>query len=342
MDKILIRCITEKSKGYGNFSRALTLAESLKKNNSITFLINPNKFLELVLKKKKINFHLIPKKNNFQNEYTFISNYFVQNEFKLLILDMREYGERLSEQITSEIPIVLIDDAFCKNVYSDIVINGSINKKFHNYKIKNEKTKLFLGAKYFMADKNFLKNKKFLQNINLRKTYTIVVSIGGSDPNNLTLKIIKSIIDLSNINIIVIVGPFFKEKSNLKILATNCKNIEIKYTPEKIWNEFKKADVVISKSGITLYELAIMGIPTLCISSFKHEEPSAKKFMDEKVLVNLGMQKNVTKNLIKTQLIKLLEDVKKRKKMSKQGHKIIDGKGIFRVTKIIESFLSKI
>ena len=98
---------------------------------------------------------------------------------------------------------------------------------------------------------------------------------------------------------------------------------------------------MISKSGITLYELAIMGIPTLCISSFKHEEPSAQKFMSKNFLINLGMQKNVDKNQIEKQLVKLLYDVKKRKIMSAQGKKIVDGKGLIRVTKIINSFLSK-
>ena len=124
-------------------------------------------------------------------------------------------------------------------------------------------------------------------------------------------------------------------------MTKNKKNIVIKYSSENIWNEFRKADIVISKSGITLYELAIMGIPTLCISSFKHEEPTAKKFMTKKVLINLGMQKTVTKNQIEKQLVRLLNDVKKRKRMSSQGKKIVDGKGLIRVTKIIESFLLK-
>ena len=84
-----------------------------------------------------------------------------------------------------------------------------------------------------------------------------------------------------------------------------------------------------------------MGIPTLCISSFKHEEPSAQKFMSENFLINLGMQKNIAKNQIGNQLVKLLDNVKKRKIMSTQGKKIVDGKGLNRVTKIIESFLSK-
>ena len=167
---IAIRCITEKSKGYGNFSRALTLATSLKrKGHKITFLINSNEYLESILKKKKFNFHLIPKKFNFQNESIFLLNYFKKHQIELLILDMREYGEILSKQLSKFIPTILIDDAFCKNVYSDIIINGSINKKFHKYNVKNKKADLFLGPKFFMANEYFLKNKKIKEKIITKK-----------------------------------------------------------------------------------------------------------------------------------------------------------------------------
>ena len=43
-------------------------------------------------------------------------------------------------------------------------------------------------------------------------------------------------------------------------------------------SKFKKGDLVISNSGNTLYELAIMHIPSMCITSFKHEIPYANAF----------------------------------------------------------------
>ena len=335
---IAIRCITEKSKGYGNFTRSLTLATSLKSNgHNVTFLINQNISVESVLSKKKFAFYKIPNKINYNIENNFLLNLHKKNNFELLILDMREYGEIISKKISKFLPTILIDDAFSKNVYSDIVINGSINKKFHNYNIKNKNTKLFLGSKFFMANENFLKNKKSNKQIIKKKLFTVLISIGGSDPKNLTSFILNSIIDLPNIKIIIIIGPFFTNISKIKSLVKNKKNIKIKISPEKIWNEFAKSDVVISKSGITLYELAIMGIPTLCISSFKHEEPSAKKFMNKKFLINLGMQNNVSKSLIKKNLSHLLDNTKQRRIMSANGKKIVDGKGLFRITSIINS-----
>ena len=339
---IAIRCISEKSKGFGNFSRSLTLSKNLKKKGfKVDFIINSNEYLESSLKKEKFDYIIIPKKINYKNEDSFLFKKYFEKKYKIIILDMREYGEQLSKKLSKHIPIVLIDDAFSKNVYSDIIINGSINKKFHNYIIKNNKNKKYLGANFFMANNNFLKNRKKQIEIKKKNKYKIIISIGGSDPNHLTMYILKSIVMISNIKIIIIVGPFFKDTKKIINICKNYKNVEVKDSSIKIWNEFKKADVVISKSGITLYELAIMGIPTMCISSFKHEEPSAKEFMKKKFLINLGMQENVNENQIKCELLKILKNIKKRKIMSTQGKKIVDGKGLERVTKIVELFLTK-
>ena len=337
---ILIRCITEPSKGYGNFTRSLTLAQNLKRRgHKVTFLINSNSFIQSILENKNFNFFILSKKFSSTKDTKFLLNFLKKNDFKLLILDMREYSEYISKQTYKIIPTILIDDAFCKNIYADIAINGSINKQFQKYNVKNKNSKLFLGPDFFMANESFKKNQKLSKHFIKKSKYTVLVSIGGSDPTNLTLHVLNSIINLPNIKFKIIVGPFFKNISKIKNLIKNKKNIEIKFSPKNISKQFMKADVVISKSGITLYELAIMGIPTICISSFKHEEPSAKKFMSKNSLIHLGMQKSVSEKKISNTLINLLNDTKKRKLLSSNAKKIVDGKGLSRVTKIIELFL---
>ena len=340
MNEIIVRCITETSRGYGNFTRSFTLAQSLYKQGfKITFLINHNKYIINQLKQQKISFVLIPKSISYSKEFFFISK-FMNSQRKLLILDMREYGEQISKKLMNKnFNTILIDDAFCKRVYADIFFNGTLIKKYHNYRQVNENSKLYLGSKYFLANKEFLEHKKTISEIKNKKNYHVVISIGGSDPTQLSLFIIKSIMDIPKIKITLIVGPFFKNVKKIRESIIHYDNIKLVYSPKKIWKIFQKADVVISKSGITLYELAIMGIPTICISSFKHEEPNAKVFASKGFLINLGMQKNIKSNDIQNALITILNDKTKRKKMSIIGRKLIDGRGLLRVTKIITEFL---
>jgi len=334
--KIVIRCITDKSKGFGNFTRSYTLAKSLRNlEYQIVFIINNNKTVIKKLQKSRIGYRIIPKNFTYTTEWRFINNLMNSMNSKLIVIDMREYAEYLSKKLLGKnFKVVLIDDAFCKKAYADIIFNGTIPKQFHNYKIINKNVNLYLGPKYFLASDEFEKSKKLINEICKKKKYNVLISMGGSDTRNLTLFILKSILKLHDIQITVIIGPLFKNTKKILELSHK-KNIQLKFAPDKIWKEFQKADVVISKSGLTLYELALLNIPAICIVGFKHEEPNAQSFMKKGCIINLGMYNMVKREQIQKTLRRLLDDTIKRKKMCKKAEKVIDGKGLKRSIQII-------
>ena len=184
--KIAIRCNTDANKGYGNFTRCITLAKSLKKYSlSPIFLIDDNKIIKSELKKYKISYHLLKKYNHIE-ESKEINILLTKKNIKFLILDLREKSETLSRQLMKyNFKTILIDDAFCTNIYSDIVFNGTIVKSFQNYNYINNDTLKFLGPKYFLSESGFSKFSKKSNDIVNKKIFTIVVSFGGSDPTNM-------------------------------------------------------------------------------------------------------------------------------------------------------------
>jgi len=126
--QIVIRCIAKKTKGYGNFTRSLTIGESLRKTGfKIIFLINQNPIIIKELKKKKFQFSLIPNSMTHKLEPKFISNFLKSNNINAIIFDMREYGEFLSNQVKKAgFNVIVIDDAFCKSVSADLLFNGTL------------------------------------------------------------------------------------------------------------------------------------------------------------------------------------------------------------------------
>ena len=177
------------------------------------------------------------------------------------------------------------------------------------------------------------------KDIKQKSKYCIVVSLGGSDPHGLTFKILDSICDLGNIDIRVILGPLVKQK--IKRLEYKRKNVSFIESPKLIWNEFKKADLVISNAGNTLFELAVQKVPTICIPAIEHQVPYARFFQTNGFGINLGLWNNVKNKDVKNTVNKILSDLALRKKMNSQGDKIIDGKGLFRVIQIIESHIKR-
>lgn len=341
--QIVMRCITDALKGYGNFGRCVALAESMRnKGYGITFIIDHNNPAIRELQKRKFNHVLIPKSLLYDKESTFITNMIHLKNSKIVIIDMREYGEKISKKlINKNFKVVLLDDAWCKKAYADVIINGTIIKHYHEYEKINKNTKLFVGSKYFITNNEFRKHRKMIYEIFDRKKYLVVVSVGGSDPDELSLFILRSISELPNINIKVIIGPFFKHLTKLHKFIKNKKNIDFVCSPVNIWQEFQNADVVISNAGSTLYELAIQRVPTICIPAVEHQVLYAKEFASKGSAINLEVWKNLNSETIKKTLSYVLDDKIKRKKMCMAGNKIIDGKGLSRVTCILTEYFKQ-
>lgn len=319
--------------------RSVTLAEALrKKHHKIIFLINDNLFGINEIRKRKFEFKKIPNFLSKKHEVEYISKLMNSKSWKSIIIDMREYGEIISKYfMNKKLQIILLDDAWCKNAYANIIINGTTVKNYLQYKKINKKSKIFVGPKYWIINEQFQKNKKNLSDIISKKKYQVFVSVGGSDSHGLSLLILNSLLAISNIFITVIIGPFFKDEKKLRLISKNYESVRTIKSPIKIWNEFKKADIVISASGNTLFELSVQRIPTIAIVAEPHQLPYAKFFSSKGFCINLGTEDKLNSTKILNTVVSLLINHQKRKKMCVSAKKIIDGKGLIRVVKVIEN-----
>lgn len=336
-----IRCIAEESKGYGNLSRCLTLARFLrKKGHRSIFIINKNHSAINQIKKSKFQYIIIPTRFIYKKELLFFYDIQKKFEFDAIIIDAREFSQKISKDLTKlGTKIILIDDAWCKKAYADIIFNVTIIKQYQKYNIVNRKSKLFVGSKYFLTQPEFKKYRKNLSDIKEKKRFDVVISMGGSDSNQLSLKIAKSILGIPNIRIKIIKGPFFKNSRKLQNLAKINKRIIIKNCPYAIWKDFNKADVVIASAGSTLFELAIQRVPSICIATTKHQIPYAKQFVLDSFVINLGYWRNISYSELNDNLNAILKNTKRRKQMCLAGGKMLDGYGLQRVTNIINSLI---
>ena len=323
---VLIRCITKKESGFGHLRRCLILSKQLqKKKYSIQFAIDNNKNAKKLLKQHGFSYFQFKNDISLKKEYTALHKIIKEKNFDVIILDTRERNESLSKfLINDSIFSIVIDDAWCRHAYANLIFNPTISKEFHKYIKTKNNNKIFYGVKYFITDENFSKSKKKLNSIKKKNRYNITISIGGSDYDGLTYFLAKALLDLKNINIKLIIGPYFSNYKKLNTLLN--KNIQIINTPKNIWNIFLKSDVVISNAGSTLYELSIQKIPTIYIATEKHQINYAKEFESKGFGLYLGYKNKITSNQIKNNLDVILNDVNSRKNMVKMST-IIHGNG---------------
>ena len=329
------RCLSDPSKGFGNFKRCLSIAELLKeKSYNITFFIDKNNSVIDELKKRNMSYFLIKSKISFSDEINFIYKTMIKIKSNYLIIDMREYGESYSKQFSNfDITSILIDDAWCKSVYADIIINGTMIKKYHQYKIKNKNAKIFTGSKYCTIQSEFRKYRKKLSEIHEKTTYDVTISMGGSDPHNISKKVLSAIYKIPNIRICLILGPFYNI-SNLEFFKI-LPSIKIIKNSKNIWKIFQNSDLVISSGGTSLFELSVIRTPTIVITSSHHQIAYAKIFSSRGSVLYLGYWSQIKQSQIKASIQNILKNTELRKQMYTKS-KILDGKGLERVVNIIE------
>lgn len=172
---------------------------------------------------------------------------------------------------------------------ADVVVNAIYPEKvrYPNH---------FYGPSYFCSRDEFQFHDQKVINPNVQK---VLITFGGVDPNNLTKKVLDSIYLYclhSNISITVIAGMGYSHYSTLEKFS----KIEIKKDVKNISDFFFEADLVFSSAGRTIYELAILGTPTIVLA--QNERELTHFFAYEKFgFLNMGLGKNVDQaELLKT------------------------------------------
>ena len=338
-DKIIIRCDagTSSDIGTGHVKRSLILIDNLIKNK----IINLNDII--IMHKQGQHFNLakqILKNSNYKSntiEYKGVFNdateidTIIKSNAKFVIFDKLNTNKKLIESLKKHKKIILsLDDNGLGAKYCQYTIASLIENKY-----KGERH--FEGYKYLILN-NDLPKKKYTKKI----ISNITISVGGNDKRNLIKLLLLLILKLpENIEYNILVG--FDKRNILEniIKSTEYKNynINIHYNSIDYYSIIKDSDIGIVSGGITMFEYAYMGIPTVSVPQHKHQLRNIEILANKKVTLQGRIQMNISiKGLYKTINI-LLKSYEIRKNMQKISKKEIDGKGVIRISKLIKGII---
>jgi spore coat polysaccharide biosynthesis predicted glycosyltransferase SpsG len=221
----------------------------------------------------------------------------------------------------------MISDLKKINYDANLVINGFIG--FKNMKTTNRYgTTCFIGPKYQILNKNY---ERKIQHT--RKKYFFLVTLGGFDEKKIIDVVCNQLIKhLDKIKVKIILGPVTKKSNLIKNLESkNYKNFKVVYKVDSLIKEISKTQFGICAGGITSYEFASLGVPTVIICQYKHQLQTAKEWEKNGVGLNLGMPNSSFEQKLQKTIQKILDG----KIMIKSKRSLVDGKGASRVSKEI-------
>ena len=252
-----------------------------------------------------------------------------------LVLDGYHFTPEYQKAIRDAgIRLLVIDDLnHLSHYYADILLNQNIHAPDLKYQC-DEDTVLLLGTRYVLLRREFLRYRSFRRQIP-RKAKNILVSLGGGDLDNVTLKAIQALkyIEDPEIEARVVVGPVNHNTEKLRKeiihspfairLLPNVNNM-----PELMaW-----ADLAISGGGSTCWELAFMGLPSLVAILAENQVELAVRLETKHAAVNIGWFHMFSSGQLFAKIDALMNDRNLRSSISDNASSLIDGEGIARVS----------
>ncbi len=278
MKLVLFNILGSKSNGTGHLYRSISLAKDINSKNKIIFLTNKRQNIAIrTLKNSKYQFYCYSQKKIFNKILSHKPSVVIND-----ILSTKKKDIKLLKY--NGIDIINFEDLGSGNLYADLTINEIFQRPNKNY------NKILWGEKYFFLRDEFLKQKKN----KFKKIKNILLFFGGTDPNDLTLKTLKSIYSSSlkqNLKLNIITGIGYKNQKNLKKFIKNKKNINLIENTKKISKYMNNCQIAFTSNGRTTYELAHMNLPSIVISH-NNRETQHKFATFKNGFINLGKFSN--------------------------------------------------
>lgn len=176
-----------------------------------------------------------------------------------------------------------------------------------------------------------------------QEIHELLVTQGGADTHGFTPRIVDAIGQLRIPHCTVVVGPAFRHDRELEqvLRQTSAALSMVRNTRDMarlMWN----ADLAITAGGLTLFELACIGTPSLTICGERFELETARRLEQAGITRCLGFGGDLGVAHIREAVEWLAQDAPRRHAMSQTGKRLIDGQGAGRIVQLIQHTLVEI
>jgi len=225
-------------------------------------------------------------------------------------------------------------DHYC----ADIVLNQNIYAGLSLYPAHEPYTRFLLGTDYVLLRKEFFNMYQQGREIPdvARK---ILITLGGSDPDNITLAIIEAIktTKIPDIHIIVAVGGANPHTDLIDQAVFGLSHITVLKNAGNMPELMAWADMAISAGGSTCWELLYMGVPSIVIPIAGNQELVARELALRSLACVLSLRDAQNSPVLAETLSEILRSQKVRSGLSGRMVGYIDGKGPARIIHAMET-----
>ncbi len=347
--KLLFRFDSDELVGTGHFVRCRSLAHEAKQQGFEVLFVakHLHEGVECFLRDDGEEYVRVPDIMTWREEAAYILQ-IGANQISAAIIDVSTtYALQdipgvsfFLNTIRKHWPVVLLDGMWDNalagkvDAHFDMLVTPYVGTETIDYRAGKEGIRL-IGPKFFVVGPGY--QSLIRSHREIRDTASrLLISFGGSDQNSVTLRVLDalSILDDRILNVRVIVGPGFSSALQSRIEQRGKAlrhNSEIIQYPRSLAEHMLWCDIAVTSSGLTKYELALTGTPSLQISTDKEHARVNKPFADTGASQHLGIWYDLTIEEIREAIVGLMGDKSRRERMRDVGQEMLDARGALRV-----------
>jgi UDP-2,4-diacetamido-2,4,6-trideoxy-beta-L-altropyranose hydrolase len=329
---VVFRVDSSVQMGIGHLMRCLTLANELEqKNHNITFICRKLKgnsirlinhkvialSIDVDFRSKDVYLNWLGAEQEDDAEQTIKV---IPKDIDYLIVDSYALDEKWHQKLRPHIgKIMVIDDLADRQLDCDVLLNQNLGVQEENYKGKVPNgCEMLLGCDYALLRPEFanLRERALKKRRSTKEIKNILVSMGGSDNENITYHVLQEIAD--DLNIVVVLGSSSPHNAMIESYARN-RDIEVVIDAKNMSELMLNADLAIGAGGSTSWERCCLGLPALVYIIGEDQKKiveSLEKFKAVRIVKNL-----------KQDMQKIVNNFTLWKDISRETQSICDGLG---------------
>jgi len=347
MDHLFIRADASTEIGAGHLMRCLALAQAWKARGGRATFITACESAGLYRRLVDEGFGVVRVDRSYPDpaDWRVSGDHLAHYSGAWVVLDgyhfdaayqcrIREAGHRL----------LVIDDMAHLDYYcADILLNQNIYAAELTYSCRPE-TKMLLGVSHALLRREFMAWQSRRGEIP-ETALRVLVTLGGSDPDNVTLKVVKALHLLGstgwNWEARIVAGAANPHLGALRreigLLEDRIRLLaDVNNMPELMaW-----ADVAVSGAGSTCWELAFMGLPALLLVLAENQRRVAAAVAAGGAGIDLGAYETISEADMARALEDLMQNAGERRRLSERGRQWVDGRGASRVIAALREVMS--
>ena len=221
--------------------------------------------------------------------------------------------------------LMVIDDLADRKHQCDILLDQNYGRSPKDYEaFISESTKLLMGAQYSLLRPEFEQWRQYSLDRRKEANFkSLLLNMGGTDPDNITEKVVERLRTANlpkDIVITIVMGKTAPHLQSVKSCASKLPyRSEVKVDVDNMAEVMANSDIAIGASGSTTWERCCLGVPTIQLITAYNQKFVAQQ-LDKVNAIKLSNIDDMVENLENFQYW--------MKEVSENAKKVTNGSGV--------------